>query len=387
MVKLKIIRLAIVMLALYSTVAISQIHKTQTIRIQEYSLDAVYMQTETYYIDPITSEKVLDGSFKKLGNYINETGKYEKGLKSGIWSTTDYKRDFNTHKFIVESKIVGLYSKGIKEGIWTFFENNVTKNVKFYKGLIVGQLSTKHINLLLNDKGLPCGKVGYIGGYLIYFDDKGEIYKIISRDYNDNLIYKKEYVTSINSEFKEAIDHCLKEYDTELKRLNLKYDFPENLFVMLGTNENNLKEKESKIKEDQLKQNELGVTYDPKEEQLKQKELSKDIENSEDNSIKSLKDTDVKPDFPGGIGEFYSFLAKNYQAPEEEGLKGKVYVTFVVEKDGSLTDIKVLRDIGYGTGKEAIRVLNISPKWNPGEQNGKKVRCTFSIPINIESAK
>ena len=73
--------------------------------------------------------------------------------------------------------------------------------------------------------------------------------------------------------------------------------------------------------------------------------------------------------------------------PDEEGLKGKVYVTFVVEKDGSLTDIKVLRDIGYGTGKEAIRVLKATPRWNPGEQNGKKVRCTFSLPISLQSAE
>ena len=107
----------------------------------------------------------------------------------------------------------------------------------------------------------------------------------------------------------------------------------------------------------------------------------------EDNTIYNTAGIEVKPDFPGGIDKFLAFVGKNYQAPEEEGLKGKVYVTFVVEKDGSLTDIKVLRDIGYGTGKEAIRVLNKSPRWTPGEQNGKKVRCTFSLPINIQSAE
>lgn len=107
----------------------------------------------------------------------------------------------------------------------------------------------------------------------------------------------------------------------------------------------------------------------------------------EDNTVYSTAGIEVKPDFPGGMDKFYSFIAKNYQTPEEEGLKGKVYVTFVVEKDGSLTDIKVLRDIGYGTGKEAVRVLNKSPRWSPGEQNGKKVRCTFSLPISIQSAE
>jgi protein TonB len=107
----------------------------------------------------------------------------------------------------------------------------------------------------------------------------------------------------------------------------------------------------------------------------------------EDNSIYNTAGIEVKPDFPGGMEKFYKFVGKNYQVPEEEGLKGKVFVSFVVEKDGSLTDIKVIRDIGYGTGKEAIRVLRSCPKWNPGEQNGKKVRVLYSLPINIQSAE
>ena len=107
----------------------------------------------------------------------------------------------------------------------------------------------------------------------------------------------------------------------------------------------------------------------------------------EDNTVYNTAGIEVKPDFPGGMEKFYSFVGKNYQTPEEEGLKGKVYVTFVVEKDGSLTDIKVLRDIGFGTGKEAIRVLNKCPRWTPGEQNGKKVRVLYSLPITIQSAE
>ena len=107
----------------------------------------------------------------------------------------------------------------------------------------------------------------------------------------------------------------------------------------------------------------------------------------EDNTVYNTAGIEVKPDFPGGMDKFYKFVGNNYQTPEEDGLKGKVYVTFVVEKDGSLTDIKVLRDIGYGTGKEAIRVLNKCPRWTPGEQNGKKVRCTFSLPISLQSAE
>lgn len=106
----------------------------------------------------------------------------------------------------------------------------------------------------------------------------------------------------------------------------------------------------------------------------------------EDNGIYNTAGIQVQPEFPGGMDKFYKFIGKNFQVPDEEGLKGKVFVTFVVEKDGSLTDIKVIRDIGYGTGKEAIRVLKSCPKWNAGEQNGKKVRVQYSLPISIQSA-
>lgn len=107
----------------------------------------------------------------------------------------------------------------------------------------------------------------------------------------------------------------------------------------------------------------------------------------EDTQIYNTAGIQVQPEFPGGMEKFYKFVGKNFQVPEEDGLKGKVFVTFVVEKDGSLTDIKVIRDIGYGTGKEAIRVLKSCPKWVAGEQNGKKVRVQYSLPITIQSAE
>jgi Gram-negative bacterial TonB protein C-terminal len=105
------------------------------------------------------------------------------------------------------------------------------------------------------------------------------------------------------------------------------------------------------------------------------------------NTVYNTSMIDVKPKFPGGYQEFYKFIGKNYRTPNVSRLKGKIYVTFVVEKDGSINEIQVLRDIGHGTGKEAIRVLELSPNWMPGEQNGQKVRCTFSLPISIESSR
>lgn len=109
-------------------------------------------------------------------------------------------------------------------------------------------------------------------------------------------------------------------------------------------------------------------------------EGDKDAKIVEDNTVYNA--VEVKPDFPGGLQKFYDFVGKNYRAPEED-IRGKVYVQFVVEKDGSLTDIKVMRDIGYGTGAEAIRVLKKSPRWKPGIQNGRAVRVLYSLPISI----
>jgi protein TonB len=94
---------------------------------------------------------------------------------------------------------------------------------------------------------------------------------------------------------------------------------------------------------------------------------------------------DVPPQFSGGNDAFFKFIGNHYKMPNVDKFSGKVYVTFVIEIDGSLTDIEVLRDIGYGTGKEAIRVLKLSPKWKPAEQNGQKVRCSYSLPIALES--
>lgn len=93
---------------------------------------------------------------------------------------------------------------------------------------------------------------------------------------------------------------------------------------------------------------------------------------------------EVKPEFPGGMQKFYDFVKREYKTPNvDRDLRGNVIVEFVVEKDGSLTDIKVLRDIGHGTGAEAIRTLKKSRKWNPGIQNGIPVRTRFTLPIAV----
>jgi hypothetical protein len=103
---------------------------------------------------------------------------------------------------------------------------------------------------------------------------------------------------------------------------------------------------------------------------------------NDDYQIYNTAGIEVKPEFPGGLIGFDSFIKQNYIKPTDK-VKGKIHVTFIIEKNGSLSDIKILRDIGYGTGAEAIRVLKTSPKWTPGIQNNKQVRVLYSLPITV----
>ena len=102
------------------------------------------------------------------------------------------------------------------------------------------------------------------------------------------------------------------------------------------------------------------------------------------NEVHSQNVVEVRPEYPGGIERFYKLIGANFRVPSDKNfVPGKVYVEFVIEKDGTVSDIKVRRHLGFGTDKEAIRVLNLSEKWKPAEQDGKKVRCRYSLPIAI----
>jgi protein TonB len=90
------------------------------------------------------------------------------------------------------------------------------------------------------------------------------------------------------------------------------------------------------------------------------------------------------PSFPGGESERNKFLAENIVYPQqatENGIQGTVYVSFVVDSKGNVTDVKLLRGIGGGCDEEALRVVKMMPKWHPGKQNGKQVRVLFNMPI------
>ncbi len=95
---------------------------------------------------------------------------------------------------------------------------------------------------------------------------------------------------------------------------------------------------------------------------------------------------DEFPTFPGGEKAVYDFIEKNLHYPDsacEADIEGSVVVQFVIEKDGTIGRVLVIRDIGGGCGKEAARVVKMMPKWNPAKNNGKPVRFEFSLPVKF----
>ena len=99
---------------------------------------------------------------------------------------------------------------------------------------------------------------------------------------------------------------------------------------------------------------------------------------------------DHPAEFPGGIKTFSEYLAKNMRYPADarkNGVQGRVFLTFVVEKDGGLSDIKVMRRIGSGCDEEAVRVMKSSPKCKSGMQNDQAVRQQYNMPISFTLAK
>ena len=95
------------------------------------------------------------------------------------------------------------------------------------------------------------------------------------------------------------------------------------------------------------------------------------------------------PEFPGGKDALIAYISKNLNYPEqavEEGIEGVVYVSFVVEEDGKISNAKVLRGIGGGCDEEALRVVQRMPNWTPGKQRGEALRVKYNLPIRYKLA-
>ena len=108
-----------------------------------------------------------------------------------------------------------------------------------------------------------------------------------------------------------------------------------------------------------------------------------------DESDELIMVAEVMPEFPGGAEKMLEFIQDNIKYPEaarESGTQGRVFVEFVIETDGSISNANVIRGIGNGCDEEAVRLIQSMPKWKPGKQRGEAVRCSYMVPVvfNIE---
>lgn len=142
------------------------------------------------------------------------------------------------------------------------------------------------------------------------------------------------------------------------------------------------------VENDAVLTNEVGIidagTSNAQNQEVAKVEVAEEVEEEEEEIFMSVEEN---PEFPGGLEAVYKFVGQNLKYPElakQNNITGKVYIQFVVEKDGSVGNVKVLRDIGGGCGAEALRVVKMLPKWKPGKQRGKAVRCYFTLPVVYE---
>lgn len=111
--------------------------------------------------------------------------------------------------------------------------------------------------------------------------------------------------------------------------------------------------------------------------------FSQSAEKPEDNNIYAITGIEVKPEFSGGLDKLNSLVNESYLKVFPSEIKGKVYTIFVVEKDGSLSDVKILRRVDTDKAATLIQILKNLPKWNPGKQNGQTVRVLYALPLVI----
>ncbi len=139
------------------------------------------------------------------------------------------------------------------------------------------------------------------------------------------------------------------------------------------------------LEDDPIKVDDINYTWD----QFDMADIEEEIfeEKMPEEAAEEIYDfVQTRPSFDGGLREFYKFVGKNLKYPDKArrmGIEGKVYVHFVIDKDGSLSDIKIVRGIGAGCDEEVMRIINMSPKWNPGKQRGNPVRVRMMLPISF----
>jgi len=140
------------------------------------------------------------------------------------------------------------------------------------------------------------------------------------------------------------------------------------------------------IVEDDVEVDDIEIDAETDDDEEIEEAIIQEEEAEEEKEEEIFVFVEEQPGYPGGDKARIKYLQENIKYPEmakESGIQGTVYVTFVVEKDGRITSVKVLRGIGGGCDEEAVRVIKKMPKWKPGKQRGRSVRVQFNMPVRF----
>lgn len=141
------------------------------------------------------------------------------------------------------------------------------------------------------------------------------------------------------------------------------------------------------IVQDDVEVEDIEINAEVDQAEVIQEYVPVEVEEEEVVEQEIFKIVEEMPSFPGGEQKLMEYVAKNVKYPQiarETGIQGRVFVNFVVEPDGSVSHVSVLRGIGGGCDEEAMRVVKSMPKWKPGKQRGKAVRVQYMLPVNFK---
>ena len=138
------------------------------------------------------------------------------------------------------------------------------------------------------------------------------------------------------------------------------------------------------IVQDDVEVEDININAEIEQNEVVEEYVAPEIEEEEVVEQEIFQIVEEMPAFPGGEQKLMEYVGKNIKYPQiarESGIQGRVFVSFVVEPDGSVSNVKLLRGIGGGCDEEAMRVIKSMPKWKPGKQRGKAVRVSYQIPV------
>jgi len=138
------------------------------------------------------------------------------------------------------------------------------------------------------------------------------------------------------------------------------------------------------IVDDDVETQDIEINAEVEQNEVIEEYVPVEVEEEEVVEQEIFQIVEEMPSFPGGEGELLKYVATHIKYPQiarETGIQGRVFVGFVVEPDGSVSNVKILRGIGGGCDEEAVRVIKSLPKWKPGKQRGKAVRVSYQIPV------